>query len=254
MFTLNSKKKSNILFCFLKSVRKGITLTSCFKTKMGDADYKCVTPYNKSTATLKERVDSCKQGSVIAKRGFEDVPKTRQECVNNCHNESEYRKREKNSVPSDVPPDRSYYSRDRNSQRPRAPPPSSSYRQPDFQRITDMCIAKGCKLNSLGQSGKKIDPLTGKALALEVYVTKSGYCYNTGGGDPLSFASKTFEAHRQNPSSEIIDPMTNVPTRVAMLRPKRDYTRGGFLNDCRKSKIVKNPDATSASDFLMYKM
>lgn len=220
---------------------------------MGDADYKCVTPYNKSTATSKERVDSCKQGNVIAKRGFEDVPKTRQECVNNCHNESEYRKREQNTVPSNVysnvPPGRSYYSR---NQEPRAPPPSSY--PSDWERITDMCIAKGCKLNSLGQSGKKIDPLTGKTLAFEVYVTKSGYCYNTGGTDPLSFASKTFEAHRQNPSSEIIDPMTNVPTSVAMLRPKKDRTRGGFLNDCRKNKIVKNPDATSASDFLMYKM
>ena len=236
---------------------------------MGDADYKCVTPYNKSTATSKERVDSCKQGNVIAKRGFEDVPKTRQECVNNCHNESEYRKREQNTVPSNVPPGRSYYSRNQEpvysnvppgrsyysrNQQPRAPPPSSSYRQTDYERITDMCIAKGCKLNSLGQSGKKIDPLTGKTLAFEVYVTKSGYCYNKGGTDPLSFASKTFEAHRQNPSSEIIDPMTNVPTSVAMLRPKKDRTRGGFLNDCRKNKMVKNPDATSASDFLMYKM
>jgi len=224
---------------------------------MGDADYKCVTPYNKSTATIKERADSCKKGSVIAKRGFEDVPKTRQECVNNCHNESEYRKREQNSVPSNVysnvPPGRSYYSRDKKSQQPRAPPPSSSYRQTDYERITDMCIAKGCKLNSLGQSGKKIDPLTGKTLAFQVYVTKSGYCYNNM-RDPLSFASKTFEAHRQNPSSEIIDPMTNVPTSVAMLRPKKDRTRGGFLNDCRKNKMVKNPDATSASDVLIYKM
>ena len=53
-------------------------------------EFKCVQPYDKKTATNRDRIKSCKDGDVIAERGYGNVPKTRQECVNNCHIDSEY--------------------------------------------------------------------------------------------------------------------------------------------------------------------
>ena len=61
--------------------------------------FKCVDPYVKSTASVRDRVRSCKDGNVDAARGYEKVPTTRQECVNNCHTESDYRQDDLNVFP-----------------------------------------------------------------------------------------------------------------------------------------------------------
>lgn len=53
-------------------------------------EFKCVQPYDRKTATNRDRIKSCKDGDVVAERGYENVPKTRQECVNNCHLDSTY--------------------------------------------------------------------------------------------------------------------------------------------------------------------
>ena len=61
--------------------------------------FKCVDPYVKSTASVRDRVRSCKDGNVDAARGYEMVPTTRQECVNNCHTESDYFQDDLNVIP-----------------------------------------------------------------------------------------------------------------------------------------------------------
>ncbi len=61
--------------------------------------FKCVDPYVKSTATIRDRVRSCKDGNVDAAKGYEKVPTSRQECVNNCHTESDYRQDDLNVIP-----------------------------------------------------------------------------------------------------------------------------------------------------------
>lgn len=53
-------------------------------------EFKCVQPYDRKTATSQDRIKSCKDGDVVAERGYENVPKTRQDCFNNCHLDSEY--------------------------------------------------------------------------------------------------------------------------------------------------------------------
>ena len=55
------------------------------KSKVGDNEYACVIPWSKSNppGDKQQKLNSCVKGGV-PKRGYENAPRSRQECVNDC--------------------------------------------------------------------------------------------------------------------------------------------------------------------------